>query len=218
MAFLASIAIVAATKLGFKVAEKKKWLPKSIYHQLALDKMQHGELFDAMRLNEIALQKNPNYEKALIVKDLIAMRRDALLNNLLRDIDQETRAIKDLGEENRAINRRLARYGMATLILKIAPWLFLFINIFTYLASYLFFVRAHHLIWGSLLGGFGVMCTMLVFYFFRLMHELEIKYGIQQDELLAAQKSMAKELDIRTRRLRQLQSKLLQTRYQLRVK
>ena len=80
MALLSSIVVVAATKLGLKVAGKRKWLPKSIYHQLALEKMRHGELVDALRLNEIALQKKSDYEKALILRDLISMRRDALVN------------------------------------------------------------------------------------------------------------------------------------------
>ena len=105
MAFLSSLAVVAATKIGFKVAEKQKWLPARVYHQLAIDKLRSGKLKDAARANAIALKKKPDYEKAMVVRDLIAMRRDALLTRLLRDIDIEESAIRDINKNSRKISR-----------------------------------------------------------------------------------------------------------------
>ena len=218
MAFLSSVAIIAATKLGFKLAEKKKWLPAGLYHQLTLEKLKQGDLQNAVRLNEITLEKKPDHEKAQIVQDLIAMRRDTLLSQILQNIKLEKSAIRDIHEESRRISRRLYRLKTTEYLSKFAPWVFLFVNIFTYLFSYVLIVVYNNQIAGSLLGGFAVVCSLLLFFHFRRFNEVNIQCGLQAQELTSAQKSMAKELVIRNRRLRQLQSQLSRTRYQLGVK
>ena len=218
MTFFSSLAVMAATRLGYKVAERKKWLPSSLYHQLALDKLRDGDLQQAARLNQIALQKKPNYEKALIVKDLIAMRRDALLNNLLQQINSEKTAIGEIDHQNKAVSRQYRRVRFIAGFLKFSPWMFLFINIFTYLLAYFFLTTGQRLILGTTLGGFAVVCTILVFVFFRTVSDQEVQARLKLDDLLAARKSMRSELGMRERRLRSLQSKLSETRYKLRVK
>ena len=216
MALLSSLAFIAVTKLGLKVAEKKKWLPAGVYHQLTMEKLRQGDLRQAIRLNEIALQKDPDLEKALVVKDLIAMRRDALLHHVLKDLEQEKNAIREIQSKSLSISRELGRLRTVERMNKFAPWVFLFLNIFTYLSSYLLIVLWNRFISGSLLGGFAVICTMFIYMLFRRMFDQNIQINLRRQELFAAQKSMAHELEIRTRQLRRLQSKLSETRHQLR--
>ncbi|MBN1479729.1 hypothetical protein EH223_17615 [candidate division KSB1 bacterium] len=217
MSFLSSIAVVVATRLGYKIAEKKKWLPSSVYHQLTLAKLRDGNLRDAIRLNHIALQKKPNYEKALIVQDVIAMQRDALFSRLTHDINQETVAIQDIAIVNRVLSRQLFRAKIVAHFNKFLPWILLFFNIFLYLLAYFFFVVGSDAVAGSLLSAGAIGCTVLIVALFRFMNDLQIRNSLQQKELSTAQRSKAQELNLHKRRLRELQSQLTQTRYQLRI-
>lgn len=218
MAILGSLAVMTATRLGFKLAEKKKWLPSSVYHQLAMEKLRAGELQDAVRLNNIALQKKPDYEKALIVKDLLAMRRDALVADLIRQITQEQAAIQSIEKTTISISRQLSRFKMRVTLIKIIPWLFLFVNIFIYLLSYFYLTMWHNPMIGSVLGGAAIVSSILVYFLFQAMTERDIQASLKRDEMRTAKHSMSRELVIRQNRLRMLQSKLSQTRYQLTVK
>lgn len=216
MAFLSSLAIIAATRLGFKLAEKKKWLPKGVYHQLAVNKLRQDDLPGAIRLNQIALEKDPQHEKAQIVQDLIAMRRDAILTGLLTDIAREKESIRDLQTSSLSIARQHGRLNRNRRAQKFIAWVFLFGNFFTYLLSYLILQRSDHQNVGLLVGGAAVSCTLLIYFLFRRMSEGDIQTGIQKQELITTQRSTSRELEMRTRRLRQLQSKLSETRHQLR--
>ncbi|MBN1466449.1 hypothetical protein JXA02_11845 [candidate division KSB1 bacterium] len=216
MTFLSSLAVIAATRLGFKLAEKKKWLPKSVYHQLAVDKLRQDDLAGAIRLNEIALEKDPQHEKAQIIKDLIAMRRDAILSRLLTETGREKESIRELQINSLFIARQLDRLNRNQSMQKILSWVFLFGNLFTYLASYLILQRQGHSNAGFVVGGVAVICTLLIYFLFRRMSERDLQRGIKKQELVTAQRSTSRELEMRARRLRQLQSKLSETRHQLR--
>lgn len=218
MALLSSLAVVTASRLGFKLAEKKKWLPSSVFHQLSVEKLRSGDLQEAIHLNAIALQKKPDYEKALVVKDLLAMRRDAMLADLLSQIKVESAAIQTLDKSMASVSRQLGRFKMTVLLNKIVPWLFLFVNIFIYLLSYLFLTIWQQPLYGSVLGGLAVVTSILAYFFFQFMSDRDIQTRLKKNELETAQKSMVQELAIRNKRLRALHSKLSQTRYQLMVK
>ncbi|MBN1560560.1 hypothetical protein JW998_09935 [candidate division KSB1 bacterium] len=216
MAFLSSLAVILATRLGLKLAEKKKWLPAGVYHQLAINKLKYGDLQDAIRLNEIALEKSPRHEKAQVVKDLIAMQRDALLGHLMTDIEREKGFIRELQTTSMSISRQLSRLRRSSSLSKFIPWLFLFGNFFAYLASFVLIRIRHEAMVGSLVGGVAVICTLLIYFLFRRLSEYNVQSGIKRQELATMQRSLSQELQMRTRRLRQLQSKLSETRHQLR--
>ena len=216
MAFLSSLAVIVATKLGFKLAERKKWLPASVYHQLAVNKLRQGDLQATIHLNEITLKKNPRHEKAQVVKDLIAMQRDALLRHLMADIEQEKEFIRELQLANLSVSRQLNHLQKSCYLNKFIPWMFLFANFFVYFSSYVLIQNRHKQIIGSLVGGVAIIGTLLIYILFRQMGEHNIQSSIKKQELATKQRSMSQELQMRTRRLRRLQSKLSETRHQLR--
>ncbi len=218
MAIFSSLAVMTATRLGFKLAEKKKWLPPSVYHQLALEKLRSGDLQSAIRFNAIALQKKPDYDKALVVKDLLAMRRDALVAALLAQINQEQAAIKTIEKNVAAVVRQLGRLNLQIYLNKIIPWLFLFVNIFNYLLSYLFLTQWQRPMVGSVLGGLAIVVSIILFFLFKVMNDRDIYSSLKKNELKTSQKSMTRERAIHEKRLRAAQSQLSQTRYQLMVK
>jgi hypothetical protein len=88
------------------VAEKQKWLPKFFYHRLSMEKLKQGDLEGAELYNAIAINKGPAYEKALIMRDLIAMNRDAQADELDLLIREEERNITEV-ERLRARNLRI---------------------------------------------------------------------------------------------------------------
>ena len=77
-----SVIVVALAKTGLYVAKKQKWLPKNFYHRLSLDSLRQGDFEAAVKYNSLARQKDPDYEKALIVYDLLRMNRDAHLEEI----------------------------------------------------------------------------------------------------------------------------------------
>jgi hypothetical protein len=68
------------------------------------------------------------------------------------------------------------------------------------------------------LGGAAIVSSILVYFLFQVMTERDIQATLKRDEMRTAKNSMSRELVIRQNRLRMLQSKLSQTRYQLTVK
>lgn len=217
MSFLSSIAVVAATRLGYKLAEKKKWLPTSLYHHLTLIRLRDGNLRDAHRFNQIVLHRKPHYEKALIVQDVISMQRDALLAQLIQDISHENTSIREIVAADKTISRQLDRLKFFAHVFKFLPWIFLFFNIFLYLSAYYVLIISKKSLAGGLLSAGAGGCTVLILLFFRSISELHIQNSIKQKELSTAQKSRVQELNIHQHRLRELQSQLSQTRHYLRT-
>jgi len=128
MAFTAISSILTAglIKLGYKFAENKKWLPKSIYHRLSVKKLKEGDLKQADYFNSIAIAKHPDYENALIMRDIIAMQKDANTNRLEKLITAEEDyiiKIKKLKKEN---EKKLNNKSSINIIAKI-------LNIFIFL-------------------------------------------------------------------------------------
>ncbi len=183
-----------------------------------MEKLRAGELQAAVRFNRIALQKNPHHEKALIVKDVLAMRRDALLMDLMQHIEQERAAMHKIEKTLTFISRQLSHFKSRILVFKISAWLFLFVNIFIYLSSYFYLTVRHNPIIGSVLGGLAVVSSVVVYFLFQFMRDRDIQSILKKNELMSAQKSMTQELAMRKKRLRTLHSQLSQTRYQLMVK
>ncbi|NOY59911.1 MAG: hypothetical protein GXO75_13425, partial [Calditrichaeota bacterium] len=104
--------LLAVSKIGVKIAEKKKWMPAGYYHRLSLQKLKQGDLGSAEKFNTIAINKSPDDEGALVVRDLISMRRDADARDIMNRIVAEEEQIIQLEnrkKQNRLRIRRIAK-------------------------------------------------------------------------------------------------------------
>jgi len=79
---LSSIAMIIVTKAGYHLAKKRKLLPKGVYHRLSLDSLKVGNFDAAAQYNALAREKDPDYEKAQVVYDLLRMNRDARVEEI----------------------------------------------------------------------------------------------------------------------------------------
>ncbi|MBD3384584.1 hypothetical protein GF407_06615 [candidate division KSB1 bacterium] len=107
-----SLPAIALLRLGYSLADKKQWLPRGAYHRQSIRSLKGGDLDGAARYNAIALKKSQEYQAALIIRDVIAMHRDALRDKLSKEIAKEKKRIQGLMDRigNLQIrNRRLER-------------------------------------------------------------------------------------------------------------
>ena len=102
-----TIAFLAASKVGLKIAESKKWLPKFVYHKRAMDYLKRGDLKKARHYNSIALEKNAHFDRALVVRDLIHMNLDAKTDALRKKIKEEKEHISGLKNRQKLYKTRL---------------------------------------------------------------------------------------------------------------
>ena len=205
MPLLYSIAIAAAAKLGYKLAADRNWLPGRLYGQLALDKLKDGDLDGAMRFSDVVLKKNPDDEKAGLVREIIAMRRDARLASMLQRIDNETRALHKLDserEQNKHLIHRLKRQDRYELI---AAWLFFVFTAFAYILVYLFYVHLNNSIVASLIGGGAVVSTIFAVIFLRKLPDRRQQRSLDNMEFVAGERAMSKEIEMRRTKLTELQ-------------
>ena len=93
--------------MGIKLAERYQWLPKDLYHRKSLDKLKEGDLKQAAEYNRIALQKKPDFEKALVLKDIIAMKRDISLNRLDQKIQYHENILIALMQRQEKIEKSI---------------------------------------------------------------------------------------------------------------
>jgi hypothetical protein len=105
-----SVAVVIFAKAGLHLAKRQKWLPKNFYHRLSLDSLRSGDFEAAAKYNALARQKDPAYEKAQVVHDLLRMNRDAHLEEIRAKAEQHMFAISRLRLEKKNRLARLQRY------------------------------------------------------------------------------------------------------------
>ncbi|HPG39804.1 MAG TPA: hypothetical protein PLP19_13650 [bacterium] len=98
-----------ALKLGYKLAEHKKWLPGVFYYKAALRELKNGDLRKAELYNSIALQKRPEFKNAQVVRELISMHKDARIEHIKKQISVEDAAISALRNRIAQTRKRLAR-------------------------------------------------------------------------------------------------------------
>jgi hypothetical protein len=212
MPLLYSIAIAAAARLGYKLAEDRKWLPGRLYRQLALDKLKSGDLEGALQFSSIALQKNPDDDKAGLVKEIIAMHRDAKMAALLKSIEQEVETL-DLLEKGRTRLRRQIRRILWYENVEISlVWLLFIITFSVYILVYFLFDSLDRHIAASLLGGVAVILTIIFVFFFKGLPDKRQQRSLDRLELLASERSMFKEIEMRRNRLLQLRGSLAATK------
>ena len=216
MALFSSIAFFTATRLGYKLAEKKKWLPKTVYNHLALDKLKQGDIQAAARFNRVVLQKHPDDEQALVVKDLILMHRDTKFYNLKKHIagvEEELRRLKTELIENQ---RTIRRNGVQKRWLLFLSWLLLLLNVALYFVS--FFVATHfeRPIVGGILGACSVLGTLFLVRLVKRHHDQSIMFDLNTQELEASLKSIQRQIEIREKTLRELKSQFTEFKYHYR--
>lgn len=204
MALLYSIAIAAAARLGYKLAEDRKWLPGGLYRQLALDQLKSGDLERAQKYSKIALQKNPGDEKAGLVRELIAMRSDARLAALMQNRDRETEKLQSLEMECLRIERRLISIARIDRLTPILAGLLFLGTLSCYVFDYVLFVHSNRTVAASIMGGVAVLTTLITVSFIKTVPDRFLLRSLDQMELTASLDAMHKEIEMRRNRRRQL--------------
>jgi len=208
MVLFYSIAIAAAARLGYKLAEDRKWLPGGLYRQLALDQLRSGDLERAAKYTKVALQKNPDDEKAGLVRELIAMRSDARLAALLQSMDEETEKLQSLQKESSRIERRVHSMARLDGFEKTAVWLLFLGALACYVLSYVLFVHSNRTVPASLFGGVAVLTTILAASYIKSLPDRYMQRSLDRMELVAGQRAMRKEIDMRQNRRLQLKESI----------
>ena len=212
MPLLYSIAIAAAARLGYKLAEDRKWLPGRFYRQLALDKLKSGDLEGALQFSSIALQKNPDDDKAGLVKEIIVMHRDAKMAALLKSVEQEAETLDLLEKDRIRIRRQIRRILWYKNVELSLVWLLFIITFSVYVLVYFLFDSFNRHIAASLLGGVAVLLTIVFVFFFKSLPDRRLQRSLDRLELLASERSMFKEIEMRQNRLLQLRGSLAATK------
>jgi hypothetical protein len=107
-----SLPAMVLLRLGYSLADKKQWLPRSAYHRQSIRSLKEGDLDGAARYNAIALKKSQEYQAALVVRDVIAMHRDARREQVFKKIAKEKDRIQALMDRVGRLqleNRKLGR-------------------------------------------------------------------------------------------------------------
>ena len=135
---IAAYSFLVLSKLGLKVAEKKKWLPSGYYHKKSVHQLKDGNLEKAMDYNSIAIDKNPESEKALIMRDLISMQQESKAMKLQREIESTQERIQHNQAEITA-NKKLYKKEQQKYFLTHSLTFILFLPLLISAVLFLFF-------------------------------------------------------------------------------
>ena len=137
--------MTAAARVGIKILDKKGWLPADYYHRLSVQKLKSGDLDAAVSLNKIALAKSPDHKKALVIFDVIQMRNDTRLSEILLEIESTQAQMNQVEQESFRLKKSLDKMNMLARLRKtyaIFPLLiFLFIYIILKLIGITFEIK-----------------------------------------------------------------------------
>jgi len=217
MALLTSITLASLTRLGYKVAISKKWLPAGFYSQLALDHLIKGKLSEASNFNRVALQKKPNHGRALIVRDLISMERDAQYEDVAKQQKYEQEQLCQLFQELDETRKRKKQDNFLLMLQRWLRALLLMLLVSSYIGLYVFWVFLDRPVLAGLLGGLAVTLTVLFVVGGRRLRESNLQREIRLQELDASQLALQQCLKIHQNNIRALKSKVIQLRYQTRT-
>jgi len=120
-AALTSAALAAFARFGYVMADEKRWLPRFIYNQRALRLLREGDLDAAGREIDSVLVRKPDDERAQLIGELIAMRRDARDAGLNKAIEWERRCLHRLKERIERHSRTLSSGIRRERLLRIVP-------------------------------------------------------------------------------------------------
>lgn len=196
-----------ALKLGYKLAEQQKWLPGIFYHKAALQEMKNGNLRKAEMYNNIALQKKSKFENACIVRELIAMQKDARMAQLLKLIATEDDAIAVLQEKISHTKHDLARSIWNEKLLKIILPLFIVLVSGGLFVWIYFFAGSSRTVYFYALS-WGIILIVLFILERTTMEKFRVKQSVTQQERKACIVSSEKELLTRLKKRENLFSQV----------
>jgi len=125
----ASILSTVLAKYGLKHAAQKNWLPKNHYQRKAIECLKKSDISGAIDNNVVVLRKDPDYEEAQIVRELILMSLDTEMENLDAAIQKNTTEIEILKKSLRTIQlKHIALVILHSAALPIITLLLLFFS------------------------------------------------------------------------------------------
>ncbi len=200
---------LTVTRLAYHLAEKKRWLPGGAYHRLSVDRLKAGDLDEAERLNRLALRRKPKHRQALVIRDLIAMRRDAATAALRVRVAEEKSRISALQEERLACRRELARSDRRLRRSRLLTWLLVPAAAAAALATGFAISQVGLPPWSRILA--GLLGAALVVFLVLLRFtggQRRMDAALRDQECRAALVTLSRELEIRVRRTAELERRI----------
>lgn len=203
---LTSLSFLAASKFGYKIAQRRKWLPASFYHLLSIERLKQGDLNAAAQFNAIALQKKPNLDNALVVKDVLAMRRDSLQRDVSRKVQDELLQIMTLQRQQQLARKKIRKLMRKTEQHKAIKTLFLIAIVLFAIFSVVYsftvtFISPIIPILFLIAVGVYVLLDRTV------LEKRRIQHHILLQELNASLSSIQQEIVLRQKRIQELKEK-----------
>ncbi len=200
---------LTATRLAYHLAEKKRWLPGGAYHRLSMARLKSGDLDEAERLNGLALQRKPTHGKALVMRDLIAMRRDAATAALRRRVAEEQSKISALQEERLACRRELARSDRWLRRSKLLAWLLVPAAAAAAVAAGWTISQGGLPLWGRILAGLTGVALVAFLIILRFTGgSRRMDAALRDQENRAAMVTLSREIETRVRRTTELERRI----------
>jgi len=120
-------------RYGLQHASRKNWLPKNHYQRNAMECLKRDDISGAIKNNAIVRRKDPDYEEAQIVRELILMWLDTSVSsseNALKDLAAK---IEKSRGEARSIERRIRNVSLLSgALIALAALIPLLMNIRTH--------------------------------------------------------------------------------------
>ncbi len=198
---------LTATRLAYHLAEKKRWLPGGAYHRLSVDRLKAGDLDEAERLNRLALQRKPKHHRALVVRDLIAMRRDATTAEIQKRLDDEQLRIDALQAERQTCRWTLARGERRRRHKRLAGWLLIPLAVAGALVAGTVLAGEQFPLWGRIVAGAVGAALVFVLVLPRFIGG-RVDDLVREEECRAALVTLSREIEARSRRTAELQRQL----------
>jgi len=203
--------VLLVSRLTWRLAEKKRWLPGGAFHRRSMEHLRSGDLDAAERLNRLALERKPRHDKAQVVRDLIAMRRDAVTADLQRQFDEETCRIDDLAEEREACRRTLVRIDKRRRRARILTWLLAPLAATGALGVGMVMGGGAYPLWARVTAGAAGAGIVLALVLSRFVADGRVDDVVQKEEKRAALTTLARELGTRRRRAAELDRRLMES-------
>lgn len=194
IANIAAYTVIALSKLGIKFAENKKWLPAGYYHKKSVEQLKSGDIQGAIEYNYTAIKKNPESEKAQVVKELISMQQDSELKTCQRQIDAEEKSIHALEKELAGNIKDFDQYRRKYNIKQNSAFLLFVPILYSFLYLFLFETQNQYFVWLLVavslvnLVGFVVLSKTV-------LEKNRISYFLQKQEFDMTQHSLKRQLE-----------------------
>ena len=105
-----SLIIFGLSKILPRVFRKTPWRQKQEHHRCALNHLKNDDLINAVQCNLNSRKNHPDYEKALVLKDILAMRIDAELSQAVTTETLLKKRAEDLHTRLRKIKKPKQNY------------------------------------------------------------------------------------------------------------